>query len=335
VADLILKQVVSVLDDRTTMICVDAAGQIRPVKLPFDTIAGSFDQPPFHVHCRSISVPWATGMVSDQRTLANAELRKRPLKDRDKRKYKNTVPPPPSNPNVQGIVNRSINPAAQNVAGGQEMAATYERLAQTARQADEAAMDLGELGFMQRGAEATGDRTSLDARMAQVRYTQLRKSYEEGSTAEGRAALDDGYFSSDESFLINETLRSGGEATDVIRGLQSAAREWSLGAPVTAYRGMWDLGLSDESLVGSVWEDAGFQSTTLDRNRAFTWASSRGDDVVMLDVVIPRGTRAAVGHDQMEVLIPDGAELRVVKDQVEEIAGRKVRVLKCYVENVE
>lgn len=81
-ADLILKQWVSVIDRRTTIICLHAAGQIRSVLEPFDTLNGQMDMPPAHVHCRAIAVPWMAGFVNVQRQDANAELQNRPLKQR-------------------------------------------------------------------------------------------------------------------------------------------------------------------------------------------------------------------------------------------------------------
>lgn len=80
--DLILKQVVAVIDARTTTICLHAAGQIRPIDEPFDTLLGEQDETPFHVHCRSMVVPWMSGFVSDIRAASNAELLRRPLKQR-------------------------------------------------------------------------------------------------------------------------------------------------------------------------------------------------------------------------------------------------------------
>lgn len=92
--DLVFKQFVAVIDQRTTLICVDAAGQIQPIDEPFDTLAGEYQTPPVHIHCRSMVAPWLPGMVNDQRRLANAELKRRPKKVRDKRKYVNRIPGP-------------------------------------------------------------------------------------------------------------------------------------------------------------------------------------------------------------------------------------------------
>lgn len=55
--------------------------------MPFETINGVFEAPPFHIHCRSIVVPWMPGMINDERAIANAELQRRPKKDRDARGF--------------------------------------------------------------------------------------------------------------------------------------------------------------------------------------------------------------------------------------------------------
>lgn len=80
------------------MVCLRAAGQIRPVDQPFETLMGLYDAPPFHVHCRDLVAPWVTGMVSDQRARAAAEIRKRPAKEKrfGPEGYTGKLPPPPT-----------------------------------------------------------------------------------------------------------------------------------------------------------------------------------------------------------------------------------------------
>lgn len=80
--DYVQKQVVAVIDDRTTRVCLHAAGMIVPVDQAFETLAGNFMEPPFHVHCRSIVRPWMSGFLKDIRKAANAELSRRPKKER-------------------------------------------------------------------------------------------------------------------------------------------------------------------------------------------------------------------------------------------------------------
>lgn len=94
---LLLKQLHAVIDKRTTMVCLDAAGQIQPVDEPFETLMGKRDMPPFHLHCRDVVVPWLPGFVSEQRKEANAEIKRRPLKQRRKGPdgYAGRLPPLP------------------------------------------------------------------------------------------------------------------------------------------------------------------------------------------------------------------------------------------------
>lgn len=92
--DLVLKQAVAVIDQRTTLVCLNVAGQIKRVSEPFDTLNGALEVPPFHVHCRAIVVPYLRGAINDQREQANAELMRRPVKQRDPRKVKSLPPVP-------------------------------------------------------------------------------------------------------------------------------------------------------------------------------------------------------------------------------------------------
>lgn len=96
--DLILKQAVAVIDKRTTIVCLHVAGQIVPVLSLFTTLNGDFDSPPFHVHCRTISVPWVSGFVNDQRSSANAEVKTRPAAERrlGPDGYQGPLPPKPT-----------------------------------------------------------------------------------------------------------------------------------------------------------------------------------------------------------------------------------------------
>lgn len=111
-----LKQLCAVIDGVTTVICLDAAGQIREPAEPFDTLNGQFQHPPFHIHCRSIIVPYLAGFVVDQRRPANAELARRPTKQRRKGPGGSTasVPPPDrSNPPGQKPPVPPVTPAAR------------------------------------------------------------------------------------------------------------------------------------------------------------------------------------------------------------------------------
>lgn len=104
-SDLVLKQVSSVIDSRTTPICLHAAGQIQEVSEPFETTNGFFDRPPFHRHCRSIVVPWTKGFGREMSKLANAEIHKRPMKVRAQIDLRNVSRiPKPDAPALPGAV---------------------------------------------------------------------------------------------------------------------------------------------------------------------------------------------------------------------------------------
>lgn len=81
---LLRKQLVAAVDSRTTMICLDCAGQVRDLRADFHTLAGDFQQPPFHRWCRSVVVPYLPGGVDEQRAAANVEIMRRPLAERRK-----------------------------------------------------------------------------------------------------------------------------------------------------------------------------------------------------------------------------------------------------------
>lgn len=210
----------------------------------------------------------------------------------------------------------------------EELARMADEIEAASKVAREALADPDELAFMRR-FQATGVEPYLD----ELEYAELRKAYEQASTATGRKVLDEGYFHSDDSFTINEALRNGEKITDDVKEMVKASKEWEAPHDMVSYRGMWNMdNLGDNSLVGSTWDDAGFQSTTIDRRIAEQWAMSRGENVVVMKVYTKKGTPMAMGHDQMEMLLPPGTPLRVVGDTMEEVAGRKIRVLRCVVE---
>jgi hypothetical protein len=94
---LLQKQLLAVVDSATTMICLQADGQIRDVGEPFTTLAGPYMLPPFHIHCRSIAVPYVQGVIRRLRKDANAEIRRRPLKEkrRGPTGFEGRLPPRP------------------------------------------------------------------------------------------------------------------------------------------------------------------------------------------------------------------------------------------------
>lgn len=58
----LLRQAVAVIDGRTSVVCLDIAGDIVRVDEPFHTLNGDYDAPPFHVHCRTFVRPLLSAM---------------------------------------------------------------------------------------------------------------------------------------------------------------------------------------------------------------------------------------------------------------------------------
>ena len=342
-----MKQVVAVIDERTTMVCLRAAGQIQPVDRPFNTLNGPVMEPPFHYGCRSISVPFMRGFVNDAKRAANEEIMRRPEKERryGEDGYKGKVPPlPPSQVEAQAVTAAPSAPQAPSTEVSPVAAAAATQLVVPTDEEVEAAReasveDAEELDWYKRGAKRRNDRSSLDAYLNNEQYTSLRNRYEAETEREGREVLDSGYFANDESFAINQAMRTGKAAAyaGIIAKMQAAVRAWLLPAPTRTYRGMWNMGGLPDDLVGTIWNDKAFQSTTFNRGAALSWAVSRssgGENCVLMEIVTPAGTPVAIGHDQLELLLPDDAKLLIVGDTVEDFSGNKVRVLKCVVQSV-
>ena len=117
-ADEVMKQLFAVVDERTTVLCLSCTGQVRRINEPFDTLAGPIDEPPFHWHCRSLSVPWLPGMGDDLGVAARSELRNRSEKEL-------SAPPPGRPSSIAAAVERVPQGVLRNVAS--RIRAWFER----------------------------------------------------------------------------------------------------------------------------------------------------------------------------------------------------------------
>jgi len=75
---LVRRQLIAIIDKRTTVICLEAAGQVVGANEPFHTMNGDLYDPPFHVHCRSMVAPWVDGWGEALQKGASKELATRP-----------------------------------------------------------------------------------------------------------------------------------------------------------------------------------------------------------------------------------------------------------------
>lgn len=83
--DLVYVEWVSVIDERTTSVCLNVAGQVRRVGVPFDTPNGPYEAPPAHIGCRAVVVPSLSAEHwQDTVRRAKAELGRRAGRKPDK-----------------------------------------------------------------------------------------------------------------------------------------------------------------------------------------------------------------------------------------------------------
>lgn len=122
-APLLMKQAIAVIDNRTTPVCLHVAGQIRLVEEPFETLLGDQDEPPFHYGCRTMVAPWMAGFVNEMRRDANAELLRRPKKQRRIGPGGETGPLPPKVRNPSSPPNVPIPAAVAEASTGAEAVA--------------------------------------------------------------------------------------------------------------------------------------------------------------------------------------------------------------------
>lgn len=233
--------------------------------MPFETLNGVYDAPPFHVHCRSIVVPWMSGMINDQREAANAELQNRPKSERDTRNFKGmpgpegqaSAPRGPNGPDVGG------GWAPRNRAGSDRTVAP----AFSGRVGDEA-------GGIVRDATWTGGERD-DAQFTETAETV------------SHYVVDDG-------MQHNAALRAG-TATDSDEAWATRMdRGFSHGTPtdeeIVLYRGTGDADrLYGRLSPGNVIVDPGFVSTSVDVEYAKRFV--RGADSALVEIRVPPGAR--------------------------------------------
>lgn len=317
---LILKQCRAIIDSRTTVICLQMHGVAVPVEVPFETMAGDFQQPPFHIHCRTLVSPAIRGYVSEARREANAELQRRPKKERKRNRTGNggsipkpTTKNPPSGYSFAEIQDRDSGSFPR--AGTR----TFKPVGVDFREAD-------------RGADAALIvMQALDKRA-------LRPSE--------REALFD-YIGSVGLFRdLNARLRDGTPLDDVQVELQIALDrligESVLPSPIVVYRG---LSKGTEVAVGTTETVGSYLSTSLSEDIGMKFAD--WDSGTVLELLVPAGTNFLLpfardgakeptsGRNALmkmgaeaEVLLGRGHRIRYVSEAVREVEGLMVRVVR-------
>jgi hypothetical protein len=275
---LLLKQVVAQIDERTTVICLDAAGQLRMPEEAFETLNGEFQAPPFHLHCRDLVAAWLPGMVDTQREAANAELRKRPLKQRQK--------------NLEGVGARKIpvpdKPAVPDVPPVEPLP----------EQLGEDRASLRATFSMYR--DLTTGMDALEPREETARVAYIADGFE----VLNRGLREGGKFPDGESY-------AGLSYTDMDRSLRSAFGRVKTTAAVVVFRGAGSSSRLANVAVGDVLHDDAPMSTAVLAQTARDFMKDGGR---MLQILVPAGHPALLGaQNEFELILPPGTTLRVVE----------------------
>jgi hypothetical protein len=169
------KQVHAIIDTRTTLVCLEVAGQIQPVDEPFVTLNGRFDHPPFHISCRDWTTPWLPGFLEHVRELAAAEMARRT--PRNPKSLVRSKQPPPVDENrpvdTRGrLIRRRGGPAEQTASKPQGVTDPVEFINEMLRVRDASPWQLRALETL---LDADVDHDDLPAAINRVLLTPLKK----------------------------------------------------------------------------------------------------------------------------------------------------------------
>jgi hypothetical protein len=320
---LVLRQARAVVDNRTTMVCLHISGAITSTDLPFETLAGDFMDPPFHIHCRTIVGPWMPGMVNDLAEEANAEMQRRPKKDRrigPDGEIGGRVPPPSD-------VN---SPTGFSFPGSEEAAWKPKRRPAALPEAPPLSKDQAADWFNKHAhLPSEAERYSVGL-------------YVGGGRMNGQLRDD----------KFDDLTREHIKTIDKLIGKQAPTKD-----PILVYRGMSPQFIPEEGdLVGVTIKDPAYLSTALDVTNATLFSGRTGNQGgVLLEITLPEGSKVlpmnlALMRDQSdvpeefrepadvlkgesEILLPHGTALRVVSDAPSTIAGIVYRLVKAVIVN--
>jgi len=161
----------------------------------------------------------------------------------------------------------------------------------------------------------------------------MSDSFQKYTSQQSTEAFDtmDEYFGNAQSWDINAALRAGDAPDELAAKIGEVINGYELPETVNSYRILFDMDDLPADLTGAQWKDKAFQSTTLSRDHLDNVVAAMdkdGDPAVVLEMIIPKGTKAALNADEYEVLLQKGSSMRIVEDTT---IGN-TRTLKGYVE---
>ena len=328
VGDLVMMQVQAVIDERTTAICLHAAGQIQPVGPGvYETLAAEAAAA-VERSTDEVVAKFRPGMSDDELEDLLAHLppdvRAMAIKQiRDREAFLAMVP----ESTHQSIIDLIEHELRETLDGHlvADVGAVVEEVAETATNAAEVL------------ARAQYRRSRLDDHSALLVY-------------EGQGYMP-----------VNETLRYGrGPRTIVVDGVthrtidvvndmtRLIAESGRIDEPITLWRGVRNV--PDELQVGRTFTEKAFTSTSVNQKSAMQFTA--GSEPTLLEIRVPEGHRVrpmnasdydydrevpvfsapGIQSGEGEVLLQRGARYNVVGERQDTIDGNRVRVLEMEVE---
>lgn len=297
----------AVIDNRTTVICLHVAGQIVEVDEPYETLLGEQDEPPFHIHCRTVETPWLPGMINDMRAISNEELQRRPMSQRrigpdgpEGRMPPKARPPEPE-----------TGPVAPVDMSFEEM--TKYRMGLSPREWEENA---------QVQDDWFGSRFETER--------PFKAAVGDIGLSEANDRIRDLYVEDDDGTLaMLRQMREGAPMTAKMRKIEGMIEESTVIRPTTTYRGaVLSDDIVDRLVPNARWSDAAFQSTDLTEGQAVWYAGERARTgaqgrTVLFEYQLSPGTEARYVGDG-EVVVQRNTDFTV--DRVDD-EGDLLRVI--------
>ena len=253
---LLYKYWLSIIDDRTTIICADAAGQRRRFHDLFDTMAGALDGPPAHWGCRSHVDFWVEGQaVPDLRERAIRELARRQLENPEKFAKSVTRAAklrPPGQRQLKGRVRRFIRLTRQK----RQLRDTLKRVEARVNQELRLGRDTQSLH-----RDPLTGKWNLRMKDRPAMHNTLIARLDRAKDAAGRLVRGTQIEQGHEAIIVSGLPQAGtGEAlqslgVDVSRYLASTADDFKVALKATGRMPRW-AGLSQQETAGLLHEES-------------------------------------------------------------------------------
>ena len=242
-------------------------------------------------------------MINNERALANAELQRRPLKDRDTR-------------NFQGIPGPEMGPSGPRLPGGPDVGGGWTP--RVSGPAENVSLIPDKRGTSVLDLAYSGSADKPLRSDEALRHARVRASEAAAKTPNGEQAMIK--YAHVGPVDINSPLRAGTAAwypDDVNAMTNLIDQTRPLSRPIEVYRGVKESSWLPANLTGQTLIDQGFLSTTTNPQIAQVFAG-KGPSRVWFQIVVPDGVPVGIADKiEDEILLNRGTALLIESDTVE------------------